>query len=71
MKETTPKENGTLAAAVKNVVSESVKPLAEQVEKLTREIRDQQVAQEVLLQTTAKGISYEELLLPNCKIGRS
>ncbi|MGI2909536.1 hypothetical protein, partial [Tolypothrix sp. VBCCA 56010] len=30
------KENGTLAAAVKNVVSESVKPLTEQVEKLTR-----------------------------------
>ena len=57
------KENGTLAAAVKNVVSESVKPLAEQVEKLTREIRDQQVAQEVLLQTTAKGISYEELIV--------
>ncbi|MEH1916061.1 hypothetical protein [Nostoc sp.] len=34
------KENGTLAAAVKDVVSESVKPLTEQVEKLTREIRE-------------------------------
>ncbi|MBL1200950.1 MAG: hypothetical protein FWK04_18165 [Nostoc sp. GBBB01] len=57
------KENGTLAAAVKNVVSESVKPLAEQVEKLTREIRDQQVKQQVLEQTTAKGITYEELVV--------
>ncbi|MFN6539176.1 MAG: hypothetical protein RM021_022885 [Nostoc sp. EkiNYC01] len=57
------KENGTLAAAVKNVVSESVKPLAEQVEKLTREIRDQQVRQQVLEQTTAKGITYEQLVV--------
>ncbi|MEH2450752.1 hypothetical protein [Nostoc sp.] len=57
------KENGTLAVAVKNVVSESVKPLAEQVEKLTREIRDQQVTQQVLSQTTAKGITYEELVV--------
>ncbi len=57
------KENGILAAAVKNVVSESVKPLTEQVEKLTREIRDQQVTQQVLEQTTAKGINYEELVV--------
>ncbi len=57
------KENGTLAAAVKNVVSDSVKPLAEQVEKLTREIRDQQVRQQVLEQTTAKGITYEQLVV--------
>ncbi|MEH2233414.1 MAG: hypothetical protein V7K71_27890 [Nostoc sp.] len=57
------KENGTLAVAVKNVVSESVKPLAEQVEKLTREIRDQQITQQVLEQTTAKGITYEELVV--------
>ncbi|WP_190945740.1 hypothetical protein [Nostoc flagelliforme] len=57
------KENGTLAAAVKDVVSESVKPLTEQVEKLTREIRDQQVTQQVLEQTTAKGINYEELVV--------
>ncbi|WP_445633948.1 Restriction endonuclease type IV Mrr domain-containing protein [Nostoc sp. DSM 114161] len=57
------KENGTLAAAVKNVVSESVKPLAEQVEKLTREIRDQQVRQQVLEQTTARGITYEQLVV--------
>ncbi len=57
------KENGTLAAAVKNVVSDSVKPLAEQVEKLTREIRDQQVRQQVLEKTTAKGITYEQLVV--------
>ncbi|MEJ1934809.1 hypothetical protein WDZ92_31805 [Nostoc sp. NIES-2111] len=57
------KENGTLAIAVRNVVAESIKPLAEQVEKLTREIRDQQVEQQTLQQTTAKGISYEELVV--------
>lgn len=57
------KENGTLAVAVKNVVTEAVKPLAEQVEKLGREIRDKQVTQEVLEQTAAKGISYENLVV--------
>jgi hypothetical protein len=57
------KENGTLAVAVRSVVAESIKPLAEQVEKLTREIRDQQVAKQTLQQTTAKGIGYEELVV--------
>jgi hypothetical protein len=57
------KENGTLAVSVKSVVAEAVKPLAEQVEKLGREIRDKQVTQEVLEQTTAKGISYENLVV--------
>ncbi|AUT02865.1 hypothetical protein CLI64_22030 [Nostoc sp. CENA543] len=56
-------ENGTLAVTVRNVVAESIKPLIEQVEKLTLEIHDTQVTQQVLQQTTAKGISYEELVV--------
>ncbi|MCF4969358.1 hypothetical protein [Nostoc sp. CMAA1605] len=56
-------ENGTLAVTVRNVVAESIKPLIEQVEKLTLEIHDTQVTQQVLQQTTAKGTSYEELVV--------
>jgi hypothetical protein len=57
------KENGTLTVSVKNVVTEVVKPLAAQVEKLTQEIRDKQVAQQVLEQTTAKGFTYEQMVV--------
>jgi len=56
-------ENGTLAKAVKSVVVEAVKPLADEVDRLTKEIRGKQAAQEVLQQTTAKGITYEEAVV--------
>jgi hypothetical protein len=53
-------ENGTLAKAVKSVVAEAIKPLADEVDRLTKEIRGKQAAQEALQQTTAKGVTYEE-----------
>lgn len=53
-------ENGTLAKAVKNAVSESVKPLADEVDKLAKEIRGHNAATEALLNTTLKGATYEE-----------
>ncbi|MBD2538644.1 hypothetical protein [Coleofasciculus sp. FACHB-SPT36] len=56
-------DNGTLAKAVKSVVSEAVKPLASEVDKLRQEIRDKQVTQAALEQTTAKGAAYEEIVL--------
>jgi len=56
-------ENGTLAKAVKSVVVEAVKPLADEVDRLTKEIRGKQAAQEVLQQTTAKGFTYEEAVV--------
>jgi DNA repair ATPase RecN len=56
-------ENGTLAKAVKSVVVEAVKPLADEVDRLTKEIRGKQAAQEVLQHTTAKGITYEEAVV--------
>jgi hypothetical protein len=56
-------ENGTLAKAVKSVVVEAVKPLADEVDRLTKEIRGKQAAQEALQQTTAKGITYEETVV--------
>ena len=56
-------ENGTLAKAVKSVVVEAVKPLADEVDRLTKEIRGKQAAQDALQQTTAKGITYEETVV--------
>lgn len=53
-------ENGTLAKAVKAVVSESIKPLADEVDRLSKEIRSQEAVEEALLETIAKGITYEE-----------
>lgn len=53
-------ENGALAKAVKNVVSESVKPLADEVDKLAKEIRGSNAATDALLNTTFKGATYEE-----------
>ena len=56
-------EKGTLAQTVRSVVSEAVKPLAEEVDKLTREIRDKAVTASVLEQTIAKGTNYEEAVV--------
>lgn len=53
-------ENGILAKAVKAAVLESVKPLADEVDKLAKEIRAKEAVEAALLQTIAKGISYEE-----------
>jgi hypothetical protein len=56
-------ENGTLATSVKMVVSEAVKPLADEVDKLAKEIRGRDAAEEALQHTTAKGITYEEAVV--------
>ena len=56
-------ENGTLAKAVKSVVVEAVKPLADEVDRLTKEIRGKQAAQDALQQTTVKGFTYEEAVV--------
>jgi hypothetical protein len=56
-------EKGTLAQTVRSVVSEAVKPLAEEVDKLAREIRDKAVTASVLEQTIAKGTNYEEAVV--------
>ncbi|MBD1881283.1 hypothetical protein [Coleofasciculus sp. FACHB-T130] len=53
-------ENGTLAKVIKTVVSESIKPLTTEVDKLTQQFREREVAESVLQQTIAKGTTYEE-----------
>lgn len=52
-------ENGALAKAVKVVVHEAIRPLAEEVNRLTKQIHAGEAVQEALDHTTAKGSTYE------------
>lgn len=56
-------KDGALARAVKEVVADAVKPLAGEIDKLTKEVRGQEAAEEALEQTTKKGPDYEEEVL--------
>lgn len=52
-------EDGVLSKSVKSVVSESVKPLKEELDLLAKEIRGKEAAEQVVQETTKKGPSYE------------
>ncbi len=56
-------ENSVLAKSVKAVVTEAVKPLAQEVEKLAQQVRDKELVESVLEQTIAKGASFEEAVV--------
>lgn len=56
-------ENSVLAKSVRAVVTEAVKPLAQEVEKLAQQVRDKELVESVLEQTIAKGASYEEAVV--------
>ena len=56
-------ENGALAKAIKSVVSDAMEPFRSQLTTLTMEVRGNQAAAEVLAQTPAKGITFEEEVL--------
>jgi len=56
-------ENGVLAKAIKSVVSGAMEPFQNQLTTLTMEVRGNRAAAEVLAQTPAKGITYEEEVL--------
>ncbi len=53
-------KDGALAKAVREVVAEAVKPLESEVDKLAKEVRGKEAAEEALSQTTKKGATYEE-----------
>ncbi len=53
-------KDGALAKAVREVVAEAVKPLESEVDKLAKEVRGKEAAEEALSQTTNKGATYEE-----------
>jgi hypothetical protein len=53
-------EDGVLAKSVKAVVADAIKPLKDEVDALGKEIRGQEAAEEALMQTTEKGVPYEE-----------
>lgn len=54
-------EDGRLAATVKQVVEQSVKPLSDRVNDLAKEVRGREAAAEALEQTTAKGSTFEDV----------
>jgi DNA repair exonuclease SbcCD ATPase subunit len=56
-------EDGTLAKAVKAVVAEAIKPLGDEIDRLSKEIRGQEAAMEALQETIEKGLSYEHEIL--------
>jgi hypothetical protein len=51
--------DGPLAKAVRDVVTEAVKPLKDEVDSLAKEVRARDAACEALEQTTQKGATYE------------
>lgn len=56
-------ESGVLAKSVKSVVEEAMKPLADEVEKLSQEIREKELIKSILEESIAKGGIYEEIVL--------
>jgi hypothetical protein len=56
-------KDGALARAVKEVVAEAVMPVASELDKLAKEVRGRDAAEEALEQTTRKGIDYENEVL--------
>jgi len=56
-------KDGALARAVKEVVSEAIKPVAAELDSLAREVRGRDAAEEALEQTTKKGPDYENEVL--------
>ena len=54
------KRDGALAKVVKEVVADTIKPLADEVDALAKEVRGQEAAEEALSQTTKKGLDYED-----------
>jgi hypothetical protein len=56
-------KDGVLARAVKEVVAEAVKPVADELDNLAKEVRGREVPEEALEQTTKKGPDYENEVL--------
>ena len=54
---------GALARAVKEVVAEAIMPVATELDKLAKEVRGREAAEEALEQTTKKGPDYENAVL--------
>lgn len=53
-------EDGALAKAVQAAAGAAVKPLADEVNRLAKEVRGEEMTAEALQQTTEKGLLYEE-----------
>ncbi|HRK21264.1 MAG TPA: hypothetical protein PLX06_05620 [Fimbriimonadaceae bacterium] len=64
-------QDGALAASVKATVQEAMKvqiePLREQIKSLEKEITDKKAVADLVSQTTAKGLPFEEEVFARCK----
>jgi hypothetical protein len=60
--------DGPVARAVRDVVTEAVKPLKEEVDGLAKEVRGRDAAREALEQTTQKGATYETQVVEELQI---
>lgn len=56
-------ENSVLAKSVRAVVTEAVKPLAQEVEKLAQQVREKELIELTLERTIARGASFEEAVV--------
>jgi hypothetical protein len=64
-------QDGALAASVKATVQDALKfqidPLREQIKSLEKEVTDRRAAADLVNQTTAKGLPFEEMVFDKCK----
>jgi hypothetical protein len=61
-------EDGALAIVVKKVVTESIKPLQDEMDRLGREVHAQEAVDEALSRTIQKGAAYEEEVLQSLQL---
>lgn len=60
-------DDGPLITSVKKVVALQLLPLQEEVQRLVQDLRGQAAVAEALAETTAKGVAFEDELLPTVR----
>jgi hypothetical protein len=66
--ESVSRQDGSLAACVRETVAEAVKPLADEVNRLAKQMAADEAAQEALQGTTKKGASFEEQVVADLQV---
>ncbi|MGH9895110.1 MAG: hypothetical protein ACREA0_24630, partial [bacterium] len=66
--ESVSRQDGSLAACVRDTVAEAVKPLADEVNRLAKQMAADEAAHEALQGTTKKGTSFEEQVVADLQI---
>lgn len=66
--ESVSRQDGSLAACVRETVAEAVKPLGDEVNRLAKQMAADEAAQEALQGTTKKGASFEEQVVADLQV---